>query len=557
MTDVIVYEKDKGFVVGKLKEGEFDYVDSGDEVFEAEFFRYIGVKKYLREMAETYPNPRVKKEVPTWFYLASNLSMRLHNESSFLQYKYVVRCGGMLAGLGPEIGKKAVGKNGDIELNCEGFNQKNVYPRETPCDQDYLRKMARDTRPEELQSWFNRDIARLWKKHKVYDSEGLFIGDGSYLFVPDNDKYEGSVRLLFDRHNHPVSSDKVRPEEIRKGKYQWRRCYKMVSILHTDREGKFFLVAAARVVPGNQHESPVFYELLQEFVDAVGDGVVRRMLLDRGFLDGGRISHFKRKHDIDFLIPVRRNMDIYADAMSMVNDVKFQPYETVREKEMPQETSSRPKPENIIKREAKRQKTIASKKAKNPPPPPPPDKTITRQEVGAIPGFRSWDSCSVPLTVVYCRDLYQDGHDDTWLLLDTAPVQSPSASRDDYAIRTAIEERHRQFKCFCDLTSFTSRAFSLVLNQVITVLLTYNLLQVYLLRNKKAQLNRSPFPMMRKKLLPAASWIIVYCEGRVAFLSVNEYSQILLTLDEIPRKKALRKIRRIKSEVSQLLRGPP
>jgi hypothetical protein len=26
-----------------------------------------------------------------------------------------------------------------------------------------------------------------------------------YLFVPDNGHYEGSMRLLFDEHNHPVS----------------------------------------------------------------------------------------------------------------------------------------------------------------------------------------------------------------------------------------------------------------------------------------------------------------------------------------------------------------
>ncbi len=555
MADIIVYEKDKGFVVGKLREGEFDYVDGGDEVFEAEFFQHIKANELLKEMAASYPSPRQKHEVPLWFYLASNLSMRLHNEHSFLQYKYVVRCGGMLTGLGPEVGKKGVDSRGNIEVSCEGFNDKNDYPRDTPCHHDYLRKLSRDTNGEQLHNWFNRDMARLWKKHKLYDPEGLFIGDGSYLFVPDNPAYEGSVRLLFDKHNHPVDKDKVRTEDIRKGEYQWRRCYKMVSLLHTDREEKFFLVVAVRVVPGNQHECPIFYDLLEEFVQSVGPGVVQRVILDRGFLDGKRISHFKTQHGIDFLLPVRRNMDVYQDAMSLVGEASFQLYKRPEKQPLPKESPKGPKPQKIISREAKRQKTLKERKAKEPPPPP--DTTIARREVGCIPEFRSWSDCSVPLTAVYCRDVYEDGHDDTWLLVDTATVTNPADSRDDYALRVAIEERHRQFKCFCDLTRFTSRAFSLVLNQVIFVLLTYNLLQVYLLRSEKSELNRSPFPMMQKKLLPAASWIIVYCEGRVAFLAPMEYTEILLTLEEHARKKALRKTRKLKAEMAILLRGPP
>jgi len=554
--DVIVYEKDKGFVLGRLREGEFDYVDAGDEVFEAEFFQYLGAKKYLREMAESYPSPRKKHEVPVWFYLASNVSMRLHNEHSFLQYKYVVRCGGMLTGLGPEVGKKVVNKDGDIELSCPGFNKKNDYPRETPCDQDYLRKMARDTEADRLQVWFNRDIARLWKKHKVYDEEGLFIGDGSYLFVPDNPRYEGSVRMLFDKHNHPVDPDKVRTEEIRNGQYQWRRCYKLVSLLHTDREGTFCLVAALRVVPGNRHECPVFYELLGEFVGAVGEGVVRRVVLDRGFLDGKSISHFKLEHGIDFLMPVKRSMDIYKDAMSLISEVGFEVYDPPRGQECRGDNAAQePKPDKIRKREESRRKTVAAKNAGAQALPV--HKAIVRREVGAISDFRTWDACSVPLTVVFCRDVYEDGRDDVWLLVDTAPVQDPSHSRDDYAIRTRIEEMHRQVKCFCDLTKFTSRAFSLVLNQVVFILLTYNLLQVYLLRHKQTEKNRSPFPMMRKKLIPAASWIIVFCEGKVGFFHTMEYTEILLTLEESARKKALRRTRRLRSEMTEMLRGPP
>jgi len=313
--DTILYENDKTFVISRLKEGKFDVIDSCNEVFESEFFRFIKAKDYLKELAETYPTPRKKEEVPLWLYVASNISMRLHGAQSYYQFPFVVRCGGMLTGLGPEVGQKGVNPQGEMSVGCAGFNHKNSYGRETPCDQDFLRKLSHDTDARKLEAWFNHDVARLWKKHKVFDKEGLFIGDGSYLFVPDNDKYEGSAKLLFDENNHPVDSQNVSQEAIRKGSYQWRRCYKMVSLLHTNHAQDFFLVCAVKVVPGNDHECPLFYDLLETFLTATGPGVVKRVILDRGFIDGERISSLKRDHAIDVLLPVRRNMDIYQDAL--------------------------------------------------------------------------------------------------------------------------------------------------------------------------------------------------------------------------------------------------
>jgi hypothetical protein len=37
-----------------------------------------------------------------------------------------------------------------VTLACPGFNDKNRYDRQTPCDQDFLRKLARATDAERL-----------------------------------------------------------------------------------------------------------------------------------------------------------------------------------------------------------------------------------------------------------------------------------------------------------------------------------------------------------------------------------------------------------------------
>jgi hypothetical protein len=126
-------------------------MEAASEVFEADFFRFIKARAYLDELAETYPTPRKKEEVPFWFYVASNLSMRLHGVHAFDAFPMVVRSGGMLQAFGPKAGRRVVHpETRKTTVCCEGFNQKNHYGRETLCDPDYLRKVAKDTDAEAL-----------------------------------------------------------------------------------------------------------------------------------------------------------------------------------------------------------------------------------------------------------------------------------------------------------------------------------------------------------------------------------------------------------------------
>jgi hypothetical protein len=62
-----------------------------------------------------------------------------------------------------------------VTIVCEGFNKKNHYDRETPCDQDFLRKMAKDTDAEALMRWLGQDVVRVFRHRRAFDKEGLFI----------------------------------------------------------------------------------------------------------------------------------------------------------------------------------------------------------------------------------------------------------------------------------------------------------------------------------------------------------------------------------------------
>src|SRR6266852_3807281 len=550
--DFAAFEHDPKFVIEALRRGEIDYLENLSEAAEADFFRHLIDRDALTRLAEHYPTPRKKEEVPVWLYIASQISLKLH-DAAYHAFPYVLRSGGLITALGPQVGRKAVHPDTqDVTLACEGFNDKNTNGRQTPCDQDFLRKFARDTEAGRLHAWFNREVPRCLRALKLFDSEGLFVGDASYVFVPDNESYEDSAKLLFDEHNHPVDSKQV---DLRDKRYQWRRCYKVVSLIHVNRSLDLFLTVAARVVPGNQHECPILYALVDGFVKAVDRGRMKVLMLDRGLIDGANIGRLKSAHHIDTIIPLKKNMDAYQDAIGLTRLKDFQwesyqlPYATERGQK------DRPKHPTIVKREQTRQKTLAKKKGLPPPRPVPQPQTL----LGIARGVTSWSDCPVPLTVVINREIDKEGKVDDWVLTTTSSSFSAVEIRSHYTLRTAIEERHRQYKCFWDLAHMPSRKFSLVVNQVLFVLLAYTLLQGHLFLRQRQEMNPRTRGRLLQLLNPTLEVVAVYYQQRFCLLSLGEFATILLELEEAARAKLLPKMKQIQGDVYHLLQNarPP
>ena len=558
---MMLNERNDKVVIEAFRRGEFDYLEGVGEISETDFFRTITTRKILEKLAVTYPSPSQKEDVPIWAYIAGDISLRFHGVNQFHAFPYVVRSGGMINAFGPEMGHKVTHpQTGDVTLSCRGFNKKNEYDRQTPVDQDYLRKTAKRTDAEQLMTWFNRDVVDIFKQHHAFDSEGLFVGDSSYLFVPDNPDYERSSRLLFDEHNHPVDSQKPLSSQDKR-LYQWRRCYKLVSLLHINRKGDYFLYVAVKVVPGKDHESPILYQMIEQFVEYHGKGIIKKLLLDRGFLDGSQIGRCKQEWGIDILMPVRRNMDIYQDILGLAEagELDFKPLAAPSPPAKPAPTS---RPEAIRKREESRQRTLAKRKnkavgPKNEPSPSPASTPVPVQtEVAVVAAVRTYTACPIPLDVIVNKELSADGKNDYWMLISTAPVRDPGLGRQEYALRTTIEERHRQLKCYSDLEHFSSRSFNLVVNQVVFILLTYSLLQWYLLRSDRKELNHQTRPRTLDLLKPALTIILIYYKGYVAFLSPLEHQELVLTLEEEARKKILAKTQALRRSLAYQLYNP-
>ena len=556
--DFAAFEHDRKFVIEALSRGEIDYLENVSEAAEADLFRHLLGRNVLERLAEYYPTPRKKEEVPLWLYIASQISLKLH-DASYHAFPYVLRTGGLITALGPGVGRKA--EHPDTHhatLACEGFNDKNDFDRQTPCDQDFLRKLARDTQPDRLHAWFNREVPRCLRSLKLFDAEGLFLGDASYLFVPDNENYEDSVKLLFDEHNHPVNSQEV---DLRDPCYQWRRCYKVVSLIHVNRELNLFLTVAARVIPGNQHECPILYELVDDFVKAVDPGRMKVLVVDRGLIDGANMARLKTDYHIDTVVPLRKNMNAYQDVMGLtrLKDFVWEPYQTPRAK--PAKSPDRPKPPRIVKRELKRQQTLAAKKGLPPPQslPQPAVAMPSRTLLGIARGVTSWTECPVPLTAVVSREIDSEGKTDHWILVTTSSSFHAPHIRSTYALRTAIEERHRQYKCFWDLAQMPSRKFSLVVNQVLFVLLAYTLLQAHLFLRHRQQMNPRTRGRLLQLLNPTVELVAVYFQQRFCLLSLAEFAVLLLEMEETAQDKLLPKMKQLQRDIYHLLQNarPP
>ena len=327
---------------------------------------------------------------------------------------------------------------------------------------------------------------------------------------------------------------------------------------HCDEAGERFVVVSVRVLRGQESEATALWPLVDTFVQTVGRGVMKVLLLDRGFINGPQIGRLKQDYGIDTVIPIRSDMDILEDVRGLTQlSPPWEEYEPTRRASLPGVRPGHAPHPVAQKRERKRRQTLARRRAEAETQQPPDPSTVRQRTlIARFEQLTSWSDCPVPLTGVLSRDVYADGHETSWLLVTTASQWSAGKIRDRYGLRTDIEERHRQVKCFWDLTRFHSTAWNLIVSQTVFVCLTYSLLQIHLVQQGHQELNRRTWPTTRR-LLPDGDRVIVYCQQYFAFFSLLEHMELTLSLEGKARRKALAKTRRLQQEASALAADRP
>ena len=494
--ELIIYEENKPKVLHDLKDGRVDYLDLTRWDFTDRFFAFLLQKRYFDWCASTYPTPRKKEEVPAWFLLACILQMRLHVEVAFDNLPGILRSGAILTRAKFNVGLKG-----------GGFNYKNRRKRLTAVNQDTVRKYYKDTAPEKLKKWYNEDVVGWFRHYRGFDKEGIFILDKSFLFVADNPNYENSSLLAFDRNGNQVDVKNLSPEQRKM--VEWRRCYSLVSLLHTNELTNYYIYAGSHVGPGSESGLTEGEKLVDGFVERFGKRIIKLLIVDRGYIDGPMITRFKEKYRIDTLVPLRRGMAALEDAKGLagMNESSWELY--------------------------------SEEKDKN-------EKLIKRKEVIAFKDIRSWDKCGVPLYVALMRVTEADGSSHIWGLASTRVYEKASEAFDWYKKRTKIEERHRQFKGCWRLCEFTSTNFSLVAAQVITSLMVYSLIEFYLMRHDMQRLANKTIRSLRAEERLGRDAAIVYSGNYFATFDIDEYSKIIADLKEPPRKRFLHFVRALR-----------
>ena len=113
-------------------------------------------------------------------------------------------------------------------------------------------------------------------------------------------------------------------------------------LLHCDAAGERFVVTGVRVLRAGESEATVLWPLLDMFLATVGSGVMKVLLVDRGFINGAEIGRLKRDHGIDTVIPIRSDMNLQDDVRGLMRlPTTWKEYESTHRPPLPDPTCAR------------------------------------------------------------------------------------------------------------------------------------------------------------------------------------------------------------------------
>jgi len=186
----------------------------------------------------------------------------------------------------------------------EGFDPARNKHSNKPCHVDSLRYSLEHTKAEEFEEALRKYRRKLWEIRGLKSS--TYLLDATK--IPLYGDYEGVGTL-------------IRVEGVKQKSGKWRerkveeKGFKLVT-LNRVVKGQL-LVEAVRLIPINQNEIEVSDELIEEILAERGEGAIGLLLIDRGFLDGGRLRRWKER-GIYTLVPLKQNMAMLKDMEGLV-----------------------------------------------------------------------------------------------------------------------------------------------------------------------------------------------------------------------------------------------
>ena len=158
--------------------------------------------------------------------------------------------------------------------------------------------------PDELATLLNGTAQRLVAHGFFAKSPGCFALDASDLPTPPTYPGAGMVTKV-----HKKRTKDKQVVEIAEHVYGFQ-----VFVVY---EVHWRLIVAAKVVPIQEHETRHTLDLVRQAIRNLGPGILRVLVVDRGFLDGADLWTLKQTLGIDFVVPSKAKMRVTTDAQAL------------------------------------------------------------------------------------------------------------------------------------------------------------------------------------------------------------------------------------------------
>ena len=309
-----------------------------------------------------------------------------------------------------------------------------------------------------------------------------------------------------DEHGQRYRNYEDLTPEQRKGLI-YHPCHTLTCLLHVDVTEDLFHVAGYEFGPGNEDELPQARRLVPQFC-RTHPSVMKELIFDRGYIDGEFIGEMKTEYHVDCLVPLKKSMTTYQDAVGIAK--RENQWEVVEE-----------------------EKDVQGK--------------LIRKVWGQIiPEMDLWNSCPVKQHAIVLRQIawdasHQQDQENIWVLGSTKKYLHPKVAHSRYALRMQIEERYKQLKGGWQIAQFPSPSPGLMESHLCFTLLTYSLLQLYLRRKDLREKTHHMIQTLRQKEQLGRDVVLVYTGSHYATLNLKDFALMMMDIEGDPKEK-LKKI---------------
>lgn len=236
--------------------------------------------------------------------------------------------------------------------------------------------------------------------------------------------------------------------------------------------------------PGETGDLPQGKLLIAQAQKAWPEGTIKRLLVDRGFIDGRWISDLKRD-GIDTVIGLRNDMVLFEDMLGLarLDDAVWLPTD-------PPKLHQKPRPE---------------------------------RSVCHLTDLDTWDACTVPLQGIVIRDIYPDGTVRVQCLVTTDLTMTAAEIHRNCRDRWAIEESFMDLTRYWHIERFGSCRPNVAAAQMHFTLLAYTLLHLHIRRTEEEGRRAAPSAVQL-----AGREVVAYWGRHYAILLLSELVAIIM-----------------------------